>query len=218
ESTANLARLEEQPFLPVALLKLLVASDAATSYAAARAVEWVVIRSAAHFQSPSREAFELDLVDLLVLALYVPYGPISVLYGNPATSSDGFESSAPQSQQQQHHQGPWHVAVTSLMPSGGVTAAAVRDAAVVLTAVADAADGLEASQASQAQQQQKGAKQGQQEQRGAGLLFGRGPLTHGSLPRLEPLPHGGALAADHSSGLVFSTSLSGHPAAGGSAA
>ncbi|KXZ51698.1 hypothetical protein GPECTOR_11g148 [Gonium pectorale] len=163
DCSANLERLEEHPDLPISLFKLLVASDAATSAAAAGAIEWLVLRSGTQLDAPSREAFELNLVDLLVLALYVPYGPSAV---HPSAGAEGAGHPGPGAaaveQTQQRHQprtGPWHTAVTARMPAEGLAATAVRDAVSLLAAVADAADSLAAAPQAH-QQQQQAAKAG----------------------------------------------------------
>jgi hypothetical protein len=74
------------------------AADPVTSAAAAAATEWLLLRSHhAEPLAPSRAALEMDLTDLLVLATYVPYGPVRHQPVRPPPV-------------------PWHAAVTALMP------------------------------------------------------------------------------------------------------
>ncbi|GLC54154.1 hypothetical protein PLESTB_000829600 [Pleodorina starrii] len=208
ESSANLARLEERSGLAVALFKLLVATDASTSLAAALAIEWLVVRSRIHLDAPSREVFELNLVDVLVLALYVPYAPLAppVPHSAAAAAAAGGGSYAAWLAQQQRLQaarGPWYASVRALMPADGLAAAAVRDAAVVLTAVADAADALDVQRRQQQQQQQQPGNKA--------APAGKPSLattSRGSLPPLEAAPVE-SVALDHNTGLMVSGLLAG---------
>ncbi|GIL45297.1 hypothetical protein Vafri_2465, partial [Volvox africanus] len=218
ESSANLARLEEHPGLSVALFKLLVATDAPTSLAAALAIEWLVIRGRTILDAPSREAFELHLVDVLSLALYVPYAPVPLTFPSSpksdaaaAGSGSGVVSGFPGAwQQQQQQQQPWYAVVRALMPPNGLVAVAVRDAATVLAAVADTADTLDVQRRQQpsVQQQQQAIK---------GAAGGKSSLTttsRGSLPPLETAPID-PVALDHKTGLMVSNLLAGTSSSAG---
>ncbi|EFJ53048.1 hypothetical protein VOLCADRAFT_85920 [Volvox carteri f. nagariensis] len=204
ESSANLARLEEHSGLAVALFKLLVATDAATSLAAALAIEWLVVRSNTFLDAPGREAFELNLVDVLSLALYVPYAPLPLVLPSAPPTDNATAYAAWQKQQQRLRQEPWFIVVRALMPADGLTAAAVRDAAAVLTAVADAADALVGSLP-------KRQPQPQQQQATSAAAVGKQGLmatSRGSLPPLETVPID-PVASDHNSGLMVSNLLAG---------
>ncbi len=181
DSTWQPGYLTHRSFTPIA--------DAPVSAAAAKALEWVAVRSSGQqLEAPSREAFEGDMVDLLALALYVPYGTAAARSTAPPVNGHGGGA--------QYGGRPWHARVTALMPADGLTAAAVRDAASLLTAVADTADWMEQQQ--QQQQQAQGQGQGQGQGRGTLPSRGSGGIGAGSKAAAGP---GAAVQASGGSGL-----------------